>query len=482
MKINEELIEKLKDPKFYLENFTKIKSKTGGLVPFTLKEAQKDLFNCLRKNNRVMICKARQIGFSAAVTGFFYHHTIMTPGVTTALIGYNSGMTSELLDKVKTLWKTTPKELRPEIHYNSKYEISFPATDSKILVLPSTENVGRGFTLFNVLATELPAWDKAEEKMVALENAVPINGRIVIESTPLGMGNIFHRMWMSENDYVKKAYGWWWEYSESDIEIIRRRMNNPQKFAQEYELEFLASGRPVFDQEVVKKMRESILKVGDAVTDKEGKKHIVEEIDGLRIYKRPEPNKIYVVGVDTSEGVIGGDYSVAVFYDRATGEEVAFYRGLIAPDRLAQKLNKWGRDYNNALMVVEVNNHGLTTITILKNLVYPSMYFRPAKFETIGSKFSDKIGWQTNLKTRPILIDDYAQAVRDEELIIHSKEIVDEMSVFVYDDNNNMVAQTGFHDDSIFAAAIAFQGFKVLYSGPLTQIDYTPYFPKNFSY
>ena len=135
--------EKLLDPVFYLSNFTKIKTKEGkGLVPFILKPAQLDLFNTLRKSNRVIICKSRQIGFSTAVTGYLYHKTITTSGVTSALVGYNNDLTAELLDKIKTFYRTTPDALKPTIHYNTKFEISFPKVDSKILVLPSTENVG----------------------------------------------------------------------------------------------------------------------------------------------------------------------------------------------------------------------------------------------------------------------------------------------------------------------------------------------------
>jgi hypothetical protein len=414
---------------------------------------------------------------STAMVGYFYHDTIMKPGTNTAIIGYNSSLTSELLDKVKTFYRTTPSELRPTIFYNSKYEISFPRIDSKIMVLPSTENVGRGYTLHNVLATELSAWDKAEEKMMTLEASVPIGGKIVIESTPRGMGNLYHRMWMSDNDYAKNMYGWWWGYSEEEIEVIRRRMNNPQKFAQEYGCRFLSSGRPVFDYDYIEKQYKNVLKVGDIVGD-----HIVKEEEGLRIYRKPEPDGLYVFGVDVSEGVQGGDYSSVTVWDRKTGEEVAMYRGLIAPDILGEKLDRWGRKYNNALMVVEINNHGLTTVTILRQKAYPTLYFRQMRLETMGVTPSDKLGWRTTKITRPLLIDDFAQAVRDNILTIHSRELLDEMSVFVYDDKGDAVPQEGFHDDTIFSAGIGFQGFKVMYSGELTQIDYKEHLPKNFAY
>lgn len=473
--------EQLEDPKFYLESFCKIKTKKGGLAPFILNEAQKDLFNTLAVDNRIIILKARQIGFSTAATGWIYHKTITTPGTNSAIIGYNGDLTKELLDKVKMFYSSTPIAMRPTIQYNSKTEITFPKINSKIMILPSTENVGRGYTFQNVLATELSMWEKADEKMVALENSVPIDGKIIVESTPNGVGNLYHKMWMTDNDYRKKEYGWWWLYTEEEIETIRRRMNNPMKFAQEYGLEFLASGRLVFGEETINRQREKIWKAGQPY-ESEDRIYIPRMEDEFIVYKDPVEGRQYVAGVDTSEGVTGGDYSVCVFFDRTTGEEVAFYRGHIAPDKLAEKIDKWGRRYNNALMTVEANNHGLVTLTVLKQLIYPTLYFRPAKFDTISNPWSDKLGWKTTVMTRPILIDEFNQVMRDGHLTIHTKEITDEMSVFIFDRQNAMVAQEGFHDDCIFAAAIAFQGFKVLYDKKLDQINYSAHLPDNYSY
>jgi len=467
----------LRDPKFYLEHFCKIKGKVPGkLIPFILNEAQKNLFNALNKSCRIMVRKARQLGLSTGISGFFYHDTITHPGTTTALIGYNSSLTAELLDKIKTFYKTTPAELRPTIYYNSKYEISFPKIDSKILVLPSTENVGRGYTLSNVLVTELSSWDRGEEKMMALEASVPINGRLVIESSPKGLGNLYHKLWVSDNEYVKKDYGWWWGYSKTDIEIIRKRMNNDLMFAQEYCLEFLSSGRPVFDSVAIRKQRKNVLKTGDKYKDKEGVEHMVEERDGWIFYKKPKVDCLYVCGVDTSEGIIGGDYAVVTIWERKSGEQVAFYRGLMAPDILGDKLNKIGREYNNALMVVEVNAHGLTTMAILKRLLYPSLFFRPSKYDSMGASISNRLGWRTNSLTRPLLIDDLAQALRDEWIVIRSKEILDEMQVFQYDENGNPRSMSGYYDDAVFSSGIALQGFKVMYDKPLTQLEYSDHF------
>jgi hypothetical protein len=414
---------------------------------------------------------------STVMTGYLYHKTITTPGVTTAIVGYNNDLTAELLDKIKTFYRTTPDALKPTIHYNSKYEVSFPKVDSKVLVLPSTENVGRGYTINYALLTEVPFWEKAEDKLVTLEASVPVTGKIIIESSPGAVGDYFHRMWVSENDYIKKEYGWWWNYTEEEIEIIKRRMNNPRKFNNNYALEFLISGRAVFTQEAITLQRKNVLKVGDSVKLEDGTEHIVREEEGFRIYKPPVEGHFYVIGADCSEGVTGGDYSVCSVIDRTNGEEVGFWRGHIAPDRYAKVLNKWGRHYNNALMVVEAEAHGNVVLNVLKNLLYPSLYFRPSKFETVANSWSDKLGWKTTKLTRPILIDEFEQMTREGDITIRSKETVDEMTVFIFNQANNMCAMESYHDDCVFATAIACQGFKVISDKPMTQLSYAQHLP-----
>jgi hypothetical protein len=195
-----------------------------------------------------------------------------------------------------------------------------------------------------------------------------------------------------------------------------------------------------------------------------GSEYIVSKsIDEWTQYKPPEPDHSYCCGVDVSEGVAGGDYSVATIWDKKTGEEIAIYRGeAMAPDRFGTLLNKWGRMYNDALLVIESNNHGLTTVTAVKNLLYPNIYFRPSKFGAISNKWSENFGWKTSMVTRPLMIDDLRQALHEGSLIPHSELLLNEMLTFVFDEAGRMVTQAAFHDDIIFSSAIALQGFKVL--------------------
>jgi len=479
-------IEKLRDHKWYLENFCKIRTKDKGIQPFILNEMQKDLFNTLRvsKSVKVMLLKARQLGSSTGTAGFFYVDTITNPGVTTGLIGYNQQMVDMLFNTIKMLYETTPKEMRPEINKDNRLEFAFPKMNSRIIILPNTKNSGRGFTFQNLLVTELPMWENAEETMAGLTEAAEY-GRIVIEGTPKGMGNKYHRMWVTDNEYIKKKYGWWWGYSKEWADRKRKTMTE-QLWSQEYGLKFLTSGRPVFPTSLLDKIQKGILKIGDKrIIKRDGEKEfefIVKEDDFWTVYEEPIPEKMYIMGVDVGEGVEGGDYSVATIWNRHTGEEVAFYRKQVSTDIFGKLLNEWGRKYNNALLTHEVNSIGRSITDILRKLCYPNFYFRKGKIESISSTTTDLIGWRTTYTNKPFLLDDFRGAVVKDEITIHSQEILNEMQVTVYNDNGDIVVPDNFHNDSLMSAAIGYQGYKVLWTGKLDQVNLDEYIPEGFTY
>lgn len=306
----------------------------------------------------------------------------------------------------------------------------------------------------------------------------------VSSNTPCGVGNLFHRMWSSKtNGYKKSQFGWWWLYSEEEIEAIRAETNDPLKFAQEYEMSFLASGRQVFPVDMIQKVQKSVFQVGEKIQLGEDDPYMVNcDLTGLVKYLPPRPGAIYVIGADVSEGVNGGDYSTACVMNRQSGEQVASFRGIINPSLFAAKLIEWGKLYNTAMICVEVNNHGLTTLTALKNASYPNLYYRPTSYDQISSGVSDRLGWRTTTVTRPLLIDDMKRMISDGSVVFHDEELSNEMLTFVFDDNGRMDHQKGYHDDAIFAAAISLQAFKVTFARAPTQIEYKNYLPKNFNY
>lgn len=121
-----------------------------------------------------------------------------------------------------------------------------------------------------------------------------------------------------------------------------------------------------------------------------------------------------------------------------------------------------GTYYNNAKIVVESNNHGLVTLTYLKNINYYNIYYK-RQLDQRTNRETNKLGFMTTGRTKPILIDEFNKLFRERELIINGKELLSEMSTYVEDDDGKMGASHNNYDDRIMAACLAMQGLKQVY-------------------
>ena len=172
----------------------------------------------------------------------------------------------------------------------------------------------------------------------------------------------------------------------------------------------------------------------------------------LTVWREPEANHIYCLGVDTAEGLVHGDYSCAQVLDVRSGEQVAIWHGHIPPDTLANEVYNLALWYNDGLTCVESNNHGLTTLVQLRHLGHPNL-FRKRSLNQSTSKVSQEFGWKTTRTTKPLLIDDLGMALRSEELTIHDRYTLAELRTYVRTSRGAMSGSP--HDDRVMALALA---------------------------
>jgi len=202
---------------------------------------------------------------------------------------------------------------------------------------------------------------------------------------------------------------------------------------------FLFSGLLVFDPEVIKRIQP--------------KEPIRILRNGTRIFVDPKHGRRYVEGADVAEG-IGGDSSVGEIYDAVTLEQVAEYESsAIAPGEFAQVLADNGRLYNEALIAIERNNHGHTTIDRIKNKY--TRLFMGAHFDERTQKRTAKIGWETNSHTRDLMLDEMQELIEDGTVKVNSVILKGELITFITNEDGKREAKSGFHDDTIMASAIA---------------------------
>ena len=231
-----------------------------------------------------------------------------------------------------------------------------------------------------------------------------------------------------------------------------------EEFQQEYPANpheaFIATGSPVFDNLKLFRLKE-IVPPPIARYDCMVELHqFVAKADGhLKVWEEPQRGKSYIISADVAEGLTEGDFSSADVIDHRTGEQVAQWHGKIHPRPFGKLLAALGRRYNTALIGVERNNHGLTTVScLIDDEAYPNLYAEMVP-EPPG-KPRRRYGWVTTSTTRPLIIDNLSIELVEDSHGIKCKETLEEMMGFKVQNNGRMEADRGRHDDRVLSYAI----------------------------
>jgi hypothetical protein len=189
--------------------------------------------------------------------------------------------------------------------------------------------------------------------------------------------------------------------------------------------------------------------------------HSYESEAPLQIWEWPVPNAEYCIGGDVAEGLGGkADYSVGVVSRfTATGSancQVATWRSnTIDPIAFAAKLYHLGICYNTALMAVECNKYDVCIGQLRCTLNYPNTY-RWKHMDSVNI-MSNKLGWYTDIKSRPRLYQTFRAWLNHEAYQIRSRIVCEQMKSFVKDDFDDVYAgaDSEEHDDDLIATMIS---------------------------
>lgn len=167
----------------------------------------------------------------------------------------------------------------------------------------------------------------------------------------------------------------------------------------------------------------------------------------------PERGRTYVIGADVSEGLAAGDFQSAYVLDQATLEVVAAIHTKADPDDYSAILARVGRYYNNALIAVE-NNFSPSVVLGLRKSGYPNVYWHKDPDQLRGRPA--KPGFNTNKRTRKVILDTLAAVLRNDQLKFNCDRFRGECGTFVWSERHDTFrAARGSHDDCVMAMAIA---------------------------
>jgi hypothetical protein len=261
-----------------------------------------------------------------------------------------------------------------------------------------------------------------------------------------------------------------------DKECERR---SAEDIAENLDISYLTTGRPVFDTIICEQRKaESAAPsfVGDLVwlvrpvfREEDGycknmnqlKVDFVPNVNGLyRIWEKPQDGYAngYVIGADTAEGLIQGDFDAATVLARFSEKPrvVAVLHGHLKIHEYAEELAKLAVFYERAALNVERNNHGHGVILELFK-TYQNLWHKEI-FTKGYPKTTDKIGFDTTSMSKPIIIGTLGKAISGNEYSDPDETFWKETLTFV-EDNGSMEAQgkskgQRCYDDRVMSRAI----------------------------
>ena len=443
----DEYIKCRSDILYFIKNYVKIVHPDKGEMLFEPWDFQEETIRTIQ-NNRFVICKyPRQTGKTTCYIAYILHEILFNSNMSIAILANKGSTAREILWRLRFPYEFLPKWMQQGIIEWNKGNIELE-NGSKVLASSTSSSSVRGGT-YNMIFLDEFAFVQHTIANQFFQSVYPTisagkTTKVVIVSTPNGM-NLFYKMWMDaenkKNNYVSLSVHWSQVPGRDDAwrdETIRN--TSQEQFAQEYDCEFLGSANTLIS---ATKLRTFIF--GNPIYQK----------DGLDIYEEPIENHNYVLTVDISEGQ-GLDAHAASLVDvtEVPYQLVGKYQNNhISPMLLPDVLAKIGTDYNEADILVEVNN-GQEVVSILHNeLEYPNVLMTTIKGragqvlgEGFGGVGKSQLGIKMSKQVKRLGCISLKTLVEENKPLIPDFDIISELTMFIAK-KGSFAAEDGHNDD-----------------------------------
>lgn len=227
----------LRNAREYIEKLLWIRTKEGDETRLVLKPAQRKLYEAVKqqveagKPVRIIVLKARQMGFSTLISGLIFHACATQENRNALLVAHVADATANLHQMHLRFFDRLPPRLRPMRAASNVMGIVFanpskdpaerarePGLRSRIrCATAGGKGVGRSDTLQYVHASEYAFWpdgiNTKSDTLLGILQAVPaLPGTMVfLESTAKGFDD-FHKRWedavSGRSDFVPLFFSW----------------------------------------------------------------------------------------------------------------------------------------------------------------------------------------------------------------------------------------------------------------------------------
>jgi hypothetical protein len=446
-----EEIQKCKDDMLYFaQNYFYIIDPDKGKVRINLFDFQERIIDGLKTHRFNVILSPRQASKTTLMTIAALHEACFKDYRTIVIVANKESTAMEIFRRVRLAYEELPGWLKPAVNEYGKTGCEF-GNGSRISISTTTGSAGRGGSLNLLICDELAfvEFNLAEDywKSVYPTISRATTSRIIVASTPNGKGNLFHRLY-SEAEKGQNGFNAlrieWNEIPGRDEEWKKKQikaLGSYESFMQEFGNEFLDNGQSSLDEELFDRLRQDCQEPIEVL--KEGT---------YKIWENYDPEKVYCIGGDVSEGV-GLDASVLEIFDITNPTNIVqvaeYYNNQIGPSEFTNVVNEIAQHWGSPLLLVERNNQGTGVCDRLANeFTYQNLVSWGAK-EAHKNKQNGMLS-HINTKYKAVLNMRYfvneAQSVT-----FRSLDCLKEFKNFVRYPNGSWKAKSGEHDDRVMA-------------------------------
>ena len=440
------------DPVYFIEKYVKIITLDKGLQPFKLYDCQKRKVDCIMNNRRVVLMEGRQQGKTVTSAACILHYTIFQEDKTVAIMANKSSAAREVLNRYQIMYENLPLWMQQGVKVWNKGDVELE-NNSKVLTAATTAAAIRGKSvnwLYIDEAAIIPN-NIADEFFTSVYPTISAGEttKILLTSTPLG----YNHFWKFWNESVEGVNGFenmfipYYEIPGRDEKWLeeQKQLLGDVKFNQEVMCEFLGSTNTLINAQTIAR-----LSTKDPLYSK----------SNLDIYEEPQEGHFYAMTVDTSRG-IGGDFSAFIVADitKMPYKVVAKYRdNKVAPMLYPDIIGKVGKDYNDAFILVEVNDIGQQVAEILHQEVeYENMLStvteQARQYVSPGFGKATKHGVTTSKQVKRQGCFTFKSLIEEQKLLVFDEHIIHEISTFT-EKGNTYQADEGYHDDLVMCLVL----------------------------
>lgn len=445
------------DPVYFCMRWLKVIHPDHGLVPFTLYDFQKDMINHMLDNRFSIFKCPRQVGKTTTSAAALLHFALFNPDKKIAILANKGMIAKEILARITLMLENVPFFLQPGCKALNKGSI-YLDNESSIKCFSTSSSSVRGDSYSWVFLDEYAFVQRAEEFYTSTYPTITAgkSTKVTIVSTPNGVGNSFHSLWegavQKVSDYQPFSIHWS-DVPGRDQKWKEQTIANTseEQFRQEFECDFRGGSNTLISSNSLLGLRSH---------------KPVDVNSGVNIYKKPEKGHQYVITVDVSKGR-GQDYHAFTIFDCSDSyfEQVALFRdNTMSPMILPNILEKFGKYYNDALIIVENNNNG----EVVCNGLYYDIEYDNMFVESYTK--SGGVGANMNKKTKRIGCSNLKDLIESGKLIVVDPVSIAELTTFTAR-GSSYEATLGCHDDTtmnlvMFGWFVSTDAF-----GDISQID-----------